>query len=947
VTGFPDELIELTAEAAFGADLTADPTTWTWTTLTCTNPVNPAQTISRVITDNGITIKRGIAVGGSQQATTSAGIPLFNHDGALTPQLVTSPWWPYVDAGTPIRLKLRPLADLTDTFTRTVSNGWGAGGGITWTPNSGASTFAATGTQGTETHATRNFVRLIRTDQTRDDVDVVFDATVNAVATGGACVIGPTLREQANGDDIWAELEFGLAGAVTLTVRSYIGGVFTSVAQVTVPSLTYTAGQMVRCRSWLVDDRLRMRAWLAAGTEPSTWPIDTTVPHLGPGLIGIQSWVVASNTNTLPVVFTVDNVGISKSFFRRLEGYIADIQPAFLPQPGGTTWSTVTLTVGGIGSRLEKNQSPAYSPLRRSVQLADIPPIAYWPLEDAEGATFGASAFPGGPKMLVSGPAVFSFSQGTPTEQYLSRYGTKPVVSVAAGVRLSAVVPTSAVVTEWAGTLVAEFFAPDVPAITEMRICQWETPSGSYNRWALVAPTSGGYVVRGYQDATSTVTNVAVYGTTFVGQATWTVEASQSGGNIFIELFVNDVSLASGSVAGTLAPVTKVVINPDKVNTTASVTPAGLKFVVGHVRISDEISVHDTPHYTVSETGTVVTAIQAWYQEPAHRRLERLCAEERVPFAFLGDPATTGMTLLNAQQDGSFTDLITAAAEAESGGLLYEAAFGYEYLPRTERYNQPAALTIDLSAYAYTGGSDPADVLVPQLDARAANYWTINRTNGGEGSYAASAAYRLRRGTIVEQRTLDVLTDTVLDDHAAWRTHLSVDGQGADYPSVAVDLAANPALIPAWLAVDVGSRVQRTNQPSIAGAGVIDQVVEGITETITPTSWTATLAATPGSVWDVGVWDDPATLWQPSVTTLTGSMTTTATSLTMTGEAWTTGAVTLTFDIDGEQMTVSNISGSGTGPYTVTITARSVNGVVKTHTAGAAVTLADPARWAL
>lgn len=945
--GFPAELLELTAQAAFGADLTAAPSTWAWTTLTCPSPVTPAQTISRVLS-TPITIKKGIAVGGSQQQTTSAAINLLNLDGAITPELVTSSYWPYVDAGTPFRLKIRPYADLTDTFTRTASNTWGSGEGITWTPTSGASSFAVTGSVATEFHTTRGFVRQIRTDQVRDDCDIVFDASVPAVATGGSVLIGPTLREQANGDYLWPVLEFAVSGAIALTVFKRINSVYTAISQTTVPSLTYSGGQMVRCRISYVDDRLQMRAWLAAGTDPVTWTVDEAVDHFEPGRVGVATTVTTGNTNTLPVTFSMDNFGLAKSFFTRLEGYIADVQPRYLPQADGSTWSTAMVTVGGIGSRLEKREAPSESPMRRSIRCAPVPPIAYWPLEDAEGSTYAVSAYPGGPKMTVIGPAVFAFTMPAPSEQFLSRYGTKPMVSVAAGARLAAVVPTSLVTTEWAGSLVGQFYAPDVPVITEMRIIQWDTPSGTFNRWALVALVAGGYQIRAYNDSVGTFTNVATTSaTSYTGMITHTLEVQQSGGNINAEYFINDISLASGSTAGTLAPVTKVTVNPDAVNTTASLTPYGLRFTVGHVRVVEEISVHDTPYYTVPETGTTVTAIYGWYYEPAHRRLDRLCDEERVPFRFVGDPGTTGLTLLNAQQDGAFSELVTAAVEAESGGLLYEAEFGYIYLPRSARYNRAVDLTIDMAAYKRSSDTDPGDVLVPQLDSRAANFWTVNRTNGGEGSYAADAAYRLRRGTIAEERTLDLLTDTVLEDHAAWRTHLSVDGRGANYPAILVDLAANPELIPAWLGCDIGSRVQRLNQPTIAGFGTIDQVIEGVSETIAPDSWQVTAAATPGTVWDVGVYDAPTSVYSPSSTTLSSGITTTALSLTMAGEPWVTGAVSLLFDIDGEQIAVSNISGSGNGPYTVTISARSVNGLVKAHLSGAAVNLAVPTRYAL
>jgi hypothetical protein len=953
VTGFPDEFLELTPEAAFGADLTADPSTWTWTDLSL------LPTGEKRLLDTPITIRRGVAVGASQAQTTSATVNLRNDDGALTPNLATSAYWPYVDSGTPMRLRLRSRTSpyTADTFTRTVSNGWGtADTGEAWTVVSTPSAFSTNGSVAQISISATNTARQIRTSVNPRDVDMVFDVAVNAVATGVGHSIGPMLRVSGGSLwRLWPTVEFGLSGAVAVRVRQYFNSTSsTTLANVTVPALTYAAGTMIRCRVQARGDNVKMRAWLASGAEPTTWLVDVTTTITGrnaalvPGadLPGIQATVFTGNTNTLPVVFSVDNVTISQPRYDRVEGYITDVRPVFLPQPDGSTWSTVQIDIGGIGSRLEKQDSPSYSPMRRSVQLATQTPIGYWPCEDEEGSTYAVSAFPGGPKMIVTGPAVFAFSQGTPVEQYLSRYGTKPIVSLAAGARLTAPVPLSAVQTEWAVTFVGEFFEPDVPSLTEMRILQWDTPSSALNRWALVA-TDTGYQVRAYNDSAGTSTNVATYATVFTGQVTYTVEANQNGGNVDIGLFFNDNLLASGSIAGTLAAVSKVSANPDQTNTTGSLTPAGIKFVVGHIRVVDETSVHDTPFYVVPETGQVVTAIHAWYLEPAHRRVERLCDEERVPIELLGDPGTTGMTILNAQQDGSFTDLTKSAVESESGGVLIESGFGYRYLPRSARYNQAVKLTVDLATYRRSEDTDPADVLVPQLESRAANYWTVTRHLGAEGSYAADQAFRARRGTIRAEAELDVLQDADTDAHAQWRTHVNVDARDAFYPALPIDLAANPDLIEDWLWCDIGSRVQRTNQPTVAGIGTIDQVIDGYAETLAPDLWLVAANGSPASVWDVGVYDDPGTLYSPSSTTLSSGITSSALSLTMAGEPWITGAVSLLFEIDGEQIAVSNISGSGNGPYTVTISARSVNGVVASHLAGAAVNLANPSRYAL
>ena len=76
VSSFPDIDLELTPQAAFGADLTADPDTWDWTTLTCAHPSIPAQAISRLL-PTPIVIKPGVAVCTLNKRTGTATLHLL------------------------------------------------------------------------------------------------------------------------------------------------------------------------------------------------------------------------------------------------------------------------------------------------------------------------------------------------------------------------------------------------------------------------------------------------------------------------------------------------------------------------------------------------------------------------------------------------------------------------------------------------------------------------------------------------------------------------------------------------------------------------------------------------------------------------------------------------------------------------------------------------------
>lgn len=941
-------------EAAFGADLTS-PASWLWTDLS-----------TRLLPDP-ITIRRGVTAGsGPAQTTTGSGIRLRNDDGALTPAHPGSPYWPYVDAGTPVRVSVRASDAVlySDSFTRSWASGWGTNGAYTHTVGGAAGTsFSVNGTQGLITMSVADTVHRVYSTFAAADVDMRFDVSASAVPASGRYVASAVLRLQDASNYLWPGIYFQADGSVRVALLARVAGQIYNAGNTVVAGASWSAGQMWSVRIHAVQDRVRIRVWPAAGAEPPVWHNDASVFDLpaqadwllSSGRLGCHGYADAA---PVPATLAFDNLSVQTPFVPRLEGYLADIQPEFLPQADGSTWSTVVLEVGGIGSRLEKAVSLSESPLRRAIKAAvtpaGTPPIAYWPLEDAEGSLLAASAFPDGQPMQVVGPAVFGFGQGTQDDEYTAAYGTKPMVSVAAGALLSGPVPIASSGSAWAVAWRAQHYIPET-AYTDARIMEWVTAAGSsFIRWSFNATTTGYYVQVWAQVAGAHVsTVVAAVNLVYRVPVLWEVSAVQNGANIDVSIQVNDNEVGSGSFAATLGPVSKVVVNPDRTNTTAAVTPDGLRFIIGHVRVYDA-SVATTPFYSDTRQGPTAVPVRgyaAWVREAAHRRILRLCAEQRVRCSVAGDPYTTGFTQLNSQREGTFSELLRQAVESESGGLLYEKAFGYQYLPRTARYNRPVALSIDMSSYARRGTDAPGSVLVPQLENRLANVWTVARFRGSSGSASAPAEYVARRGPIGEEVTLDVMFDAQLRDHAGWRVWTNTGSRDAYYPSVPLDLVANPQYIAAWLGVEIGARVQRTNQPTIAGAGVVDQVVEGWTETVGPRVWSVEMDAAPAGVWDAGVADQGARA-DTAGSALDAAVSAAATTLvvkTLAGPVWSPNIADYPLDVtvDGEQIRLNSPPGGTASPQTFTGVTRAVNGISKPHTADAAVSLFLPTIVAL
>lgn len=936
MAGYPDEDIEVTFRIAPGADLKANPNTWERLDLS-----------SRLI-QTPLTVSQGVVVGtGTSKTASATGIVCLNDDGELTPHHPGSSLWPYVDVGTPAELLIRTntVPYLTDTFTRTVAAGnWNSSdNGLAWTGNANIS--VASGVGRISVPSVNNTTRT-RVNLPLRDADITLTASVPVVATGATLRVVVDLRDDnTTGTFLGATLEFGLSGAVRLSLHKVTGGIFSPQGFVELP-FTYSAGQQVSVRWQLIGDRLLGRAWLATNPEPSTWDFQPTLPagyDAASVHTGLTCWVPAAYAGATPVVFSIDNITVQQPRYPKIEGYLTDVKPTFR-KVDGNTHSVAQISIGGIGSRLEKRQADELSPMGRSIEKSTAPPIAYWRCEDKRGATSAASAFPSQQPLIPVGPAVFAFDLGVTDDQLISSYGTGALCSLAAGAKLSGPVPVSDTGSWTVGMEHWSLAASVGGSVTEMRLIEWATPGGTFQRWALVGAISG-YYVRAYNDAAGTVTTVLSFTSAVVPwMSHYAVTATESGGNINVQWLLNDATMVSGSVAGTIAAVTRVTINPDQVNTTASVDPYGIKFVVGHVTVHD--SVQQPLPYSYAD-GLLTRADRAWAYEYAWRRVIRLCqVEERVPLRVLGDLSTRAQ-MLNAQQPGSFTNLLKQAVESDSGSLLLEGEFGYLLDPRTSRYHRDVALTVDMLTYCYSKGTDPTEILVPKLDARGPNIWTVERTNGSQATYSADQTFLDRRGEVREKATLDVLYDSDTAQHAAFRTHLSVDGQGANYPNMTLDMAANPDLIDDWLTCRVGSRIQRTNQPVIAGLGVIDQIIDGITETIVPRQaggpqWTATLDTSPAQVWDVGVYDG-GYRYDSKTTTLASPVTSSSTilglSVTDPNDTWTVTNTGFGIVCEGQTNTVVWMTNPGSisvaeGGFETGVTgwAANANGAVTSST---------------
>lgn len=606
--------------------------------------------------------------------------------------------------------------------------------------------------------------------------------------------------------------------------------------------------------------------------------------------------------------------------FDRWYGEVVTWQPRWTKT--GAADAYVEVEGAGAMRRLGRGSSPLRSPLYRAISTIGTDLVAYWPLEDGEASSQLQAAVGGRPITVQGAPQLAAYSGFA---------ASSPMPTLQDG-RLLAVPPT---------------YTPTGPATAQVRWLM-RVPSGTTPGVVLLrAKASGtlGWVeirhgggtslqVEGFNDAGVSVGSaVWGFGTVEGRKLRVSLELTQSGANISVTVTTYEVGAAAGifntgSFAGvTLGSITQLDVNP---------TQAALGDVAfGHLSLERVI----TSLFAVSSSVLV-----GYAGERADDRMVRLCAENGVSFALL--PPTTPAQLMGAQSTG---DLLTLLRECEAtdGGMLYEPVSATELGYRTGA----SLLSQTPVVVPYQD-----NLLLPfepvEDDEGTRNVVTVTRA-GGSSSTVTETSGPLGTaavGVYDDEVTLSLASDADTEQQAGWLVHLGTTDE-ARWPLIGIDLAhpvllANRALRDAVLAVTLGVRLDVTNVPDWVPPFEVSQLTQGYTETITPHHHRLWWNCSPARPYRVARWSTAGDRWSGAGTELAGALsTTTQTTFTVTppaGVGWTHDDGDYPIVIGGEVMTVTDVVG-GTD-FTVV---RGVNGVRKTHLAGAAVALADPVYYGL
>ncbi|MER6515206.1 hypothetical protein ABT158_51035, partial [Nonomuraea sp. NPDC001636] len=571
----------------------------------------------------------------------------------------------------------------------------------------------------------------------------------------------------------------------------------------------------------------------------------------------------------------------------RFVGEVSAWPPRWAPS-GHDVWTPIEGS--GILRRLGQGRKSLDSTLRR--RLPSRSPLAYWPCEEPQGATQAYSPIPG-----VGPLAVTKWDFGQDTE--LGGSAALPAIEPGGTMRGS-VPPSASGVWEICMPYRVDGAAPGA----EQEMLSWTT-TGTIRRWRITMGATGTHLL-GY-DATGTLTlDSAIGATSGYFDGWWRLEfrAEQAGGNISYRIGWSQVNGGStgvtGSIAGTVGAVSQIDTS----------FGAGLPDIrVGHITVWPAQST--TLAYSDADRGFIT--------ETAADRLRRLSSEEssnvRVvfPSAFPTDTARMGIqrpdTLLSLLQECAESDLGILAEDRGSSALIYRA--------RSTLYNQTPKLILDYAAGDLAPPMEPVDD-----DAEARNDRTVNRVGGSSGrAVLESGPMSVKAppdgiGLYDDSTDLSLAADSQAQPIAEWLLHLGTWDESR-VPTVQLDLHKRPALIPAYLGLELGDRIQIINTPSWLAPGPIDLVVQGITETLGIRTWSASLTCVPAGPWTVGVLDDPVLgRLDTDGTALGAAVDSDDTSLLLVsdpGPTWittATHAAEFPFDVlvGGERMTVTGIT---------------------------------------
>lgn len=615
----------------------------------------------------------------------------------------------------------------------------------------------------------------------------------------------------------------------------------------------------------------------------------------------------------------------------RLHGEVSSLAPT-VDSSGGNP--KVTGQLSGLLRRIQQGNAPPVQSTMRRALPARPGLVAYWPMEEGEGATQFGSATGGAPLLISGGPPSLAADSSFACSLPLPTTGGGLFRGTVAGYQSTGVIVCRFLLVLGATAPVQTIGWPFVRLITSGTCVTIDFNVFPGYNLGIEGGNANGVV---FSNANVNFGLNSPSGT-MQAQPCWaSLELQQSGGTVNYALVVafpgqSTAWETAGSFGGKVGTVQQVRVNggigqmPDT--------------AIGHISVQSAWE-------SMFNLATSPAPLDGYTGESAAGRFSRICGENDLPCRIYGGPAIS--PAMGPQPADTIWNILTECQLADQG-LVYDhrdaRAIGYRTL--ASMLNQSPRLTLD-----YALANLPGDLAPAEDDTDLVNDWTVTRTNGSSARAVLDDGTALSvtdpaaggAGRYATSQALNLEYDVQLADAAGWRLRQSaVDA--ARFRQVTVNAGIPGAPVKEMAALRPGDLMQILHPPALLQTDPVRQIVTGATETLGP-GRSITWDCVPGASYVTGIVGDPV-LGRADTdgSSLNVAATATATSLsvaTAAGNArWTTAAADFPFDIgiSGERITVTGISGT-TSPQTFTVT-RSVNGVAKAHPAGADVRLWQP-----
>lgn len=197
-------------------------------------------------------------------------------------------------------------ASIVDSFTRTVSNGWGTSdSGLAWTASGGvAGDYNVAAGVGTIAQSTVSVNRQMEIGSltTTDQRNRIF-FTAPALATGDSYNVYLWARRVDANNYYRFQAIMRTSGVIDVDLTIITGGVVTSLGSASGVA-AYAATDVIGVSIEAVGGQVRGRVWnfTSNNTEPTTWTVEATNTVIPAGKQGLHVMRNAGNTNAAPTI---------------------------------------------------------------------------------------------------------------------------------------------------------------------------------------------------------------------------------------------------------------------------------------------------------------------------------------------------------------------------------------------------------------------------------------------------------------------------------------------------------------------------------------------------------------------------------------------------------------------------------------------------------------------